>query len=274
MVDERISKWIDEALKKGYTKEELRKKLIEKGYSESEIKSSLDNKPPKKVLIIGAMIIILAVGIIIIFSIISEKAKKSEILDEIKKEAEECAKTAPLPCMAFTESGLDLGEDYSALYYYGKAARTNDANWCYFIGGNFSISMCKAYVQKDSSFCGTLNEQTKNYCNILISSRDNAQSCYSLSKNSDRLTCLMLSTQNSSYCETAALEECNDVSSIKSFLLTENKKYCEEIANPKYKECCLAIKNIPKKCIEEKEYYLFYDCITKSNENTVCEELK
>ena len=89
MVDEKISEWIREGLKKGYTTAELRKKLIEKGYSKKEIEKYFDKRTNLiYALIAVGIIIILIFGIIRFYPQIKELIHKKSLGKQIGSKAE------------------------------------------------------------------------------------------------------------------------------------------------------------------------------------------
>jgi hypothetical protein len=262
MVNERISDWINECMKKGYTKEQLKKKLIEKGYSEEDINRALP-KPGKKVIIISAVVVLVVIAAIFAYLQII----KASPLAPLQKELEECKQNAILPCIALTEEGKDIAQ-YSDIYYLGKAVRTNDISWCDKINYTSGIGLCKAYVNQDLSYCDKINTSSKQQCIIQISSKGN---CNILNDTYSKDSCLALSTQNSSYCS-MLVEECYLAYYGKAYIATGDKSYCKKNTDSKTKECCLELNNLDTtECITSN---YFYSCVSRLNSDSVCGGLK
>lgn len=257
MVNERISDWITEGLKKGYTKEQLKKKLIEKGYSEDEIDKAV-SKPGKNIIIISVVVIVVIAAIFAYLQI-----KNAGPLASLQKEFEECNKTIDLQCMALSEEGSGLLENYSSIYYLGKAARTNDTIWCDKITDKGPREFCIAYLNDNASYC---NNADISECIVLISAKKNSSLCESIVSNYLRHSCLALSTQNYDYCKSTN-EACYAVFAGKYFLKFNDDKYCEGIKDSRYKTCCFALKKTDTaNCINN---LFFYSCISSLN-NTAC----
>jgi hypothetical protein len=264
MVNERISDWIKEGLKKGYTKEQLKKKLIEKGYSENEINKAV-SKPGKNIIIISVVVIVVIAAI---FAYI--RITKAGPLALLQKELEECRKDNIETCLAFTSQGN--AAKFHDSYYLGKAARENNISICNYLSTNYSIEFCRDYINENLGQCDKLNGSSYKKCALLMSSRKNISLCNDINEVSSKGICFALATQDSSYCAKAADDKCYFGYYGKAYISTSDEEYCGKIDNPEYKGCCMELKSLnTESCLKESE---FYSCIASLNKESACGGLK
>jgi hypothetical protein len=121
MVNERISDWIKEGMKKGYSESKLEEMLIKKGFSKDEIEKGLEN-PANKTLII----IIAAVILVIIIFVVYYFAIKTPLTSSIPPEQ----KTFVQDCMSAYPNNAGAEGICRDIFYFQLAIEENNTEYC------------------------------------------------------------------------------------------------------------------------------------------------
>jgi hypothetical protein len=167
MVNEKISEWIREGLKKGYTTAELRKKLIEKGYSEKQIDNALEKRKIVVLIIPIIIILLLICGAVYYFGYnkdvckgLTEKSSKDECycslaeknpsyLEKISAEFRNICSDR----IAAKKSQCENAIDKDACYIYEATIVAKDASICEKIKYAENKNNCLAISTNNASLC-------------------------------------------------------------------------------------------------------------------------
>jgi len=209
MVDGKISEWIREGLKKGYTKAELRAKLKEKGYSERQIDNALEKRRIFVIIIPIIIILLLICGAVYYFSYNKDTCK-------------------------------GLTEKYSKDECYCGLAEKNSA-YLEKISVEFK-DICSDRIAAKKSQCE--NAVDKDTCYIYeatVVAKD-ASICEKIKYAENKNNCLGISTNNASLCLGEGRDGCifRIASQINDYSL------CAEIEDMGLKEECISVGGIPK----------------------------
>jgi len=133
MVNGSISDWIKEGLKKGYSINDLKTKLSEKGYSRKEIDEAIGKRKTSK-----AIIIIFGIFILILLSyFIYNAVETSKKYQEIRTEAAGYANA--------NNVSIDAGLGWAAPMI---AAKYNDMGLCKILKTKEKIDYCRQAAEK------------------------------------------------------------------------------------------------------------------------------
>jgi hypothetical protein len=269
MVDSKVSEWVREGLKKGYSKERLRQELLKKGYSGKDTENALKEKTRKNILLIIVPILVILVITALVTSGFIQNQKQ---IKQIKDELNECNNSLAGVCKAIFQQTSD--KELSVYSYGGQAVRENNISLCNKTGDEY---FCRAYILNNLSFCNELSPSICNYenstlcekerakaredCKVFIKSRTNSSECLKLSSPLKEI-CLAFSTNNIELCSQVA-DSCKNVFATKYYMITNNNKYCSSITNDKYRACCENALT-GKSCLKTA-YNFFYTCLSDSN---------
>lgn len=131
MVNERISEWIKEGLKRGYSETKLKEMLIKKGFSKDEIEKGLRNPANKTLIIIIATIIIVAI-------IIAVYAFHPKISLSTSNPPEDFLRD----CMTAFPDNPGARDMCSDIYYSRLAINENNTKYCEKIKDSGKQALC------------------------------------------------------------------------------------------------------------------------------------
>jgi hypothetical protein len=188
---DKLSEWIKEGLSKGYSIDELRKKLSEKGYSRKEIDKALEKKRfPWAITLVIISIIILSISLN--SSRLIFPAEKNET-----KQA--CIDYYNWECTSYFAKSIESckgNETCIQLYNLRQALISNDTGICDKM--EIRKDYCRNLINKDSKDCEFIGEELKEEC-IALHSRD-AEKCMAIEDPRARGSCLIFATDNKKYC--------------------------------------------------------------------------